>query len=81
MESKYDQLSQGEGRHCESETANCVSAVQGPQRATNSNPKQSGGVRNGNRNQHNTRGQSTIEIIRVDVTAMGSNVFNESFLP
>ena len=32
-------------------------AVQGPQRTATSNSQQLGGVRNGNRNQHNTKGQ------------------------
>ena len=33
--------------------------MQGPQRLTTSNPQQLGGVRNGIRNQHNTRGQGS----------------------
>ena len=33
-------------------------AVNGPLTTTTSKPKQSGGVRNGNGNEHNTRGQN-----------------------
>ena len=61
----------GEGvqmRSAQSEGKDCIVSMrglivqlqvvmQGPQRTATSNPQQSGGVRNGNRNQLNTRGQ------------------------
>ena len=50
--------------------------VQRPQRTANSNPQQLGGVRNGNRNQHNTRGQGNNTKNDEDVTTMRSNVFD-----